>query len=120
VSPSRASRAPGRFCRDCLEACDDAERRCAHCGSPRLVADAGPDLTIAHVDCDAFYAAVEKRDRPELADQPLIVGGGGRRGVVATCCYLARTFGVRSAMPTAQALKLCPAAVVLPPALAKY
>jgi DNA polymerase-4 len=120
VNASQASGAPARVCRDCLEACDDAGQRCSRCGSPRLVADAGPELTIAHIDCDAFYAAVEKRDRPELADQPLIVGGGGRRGVVATCCYIARTYGVRSAMPTGQALKLCPAAVVLPPDMAKY
>ena len=79
-----------------------------------------PDLTVAHVDCDAFYASVEKRDHPELRDKPVIVGGGGRRGVVSTCCYIARTMGVRSAMPTAQALKLCPQAVLLPPDMAKY
>ena len=114
--------ARARFCRDCLAAPDDqaaAVGRCPRCGSPRLVA-ADPELTIAHVDCDAFYAAIEKRDRPELADQPLIVGGGGRRGVVATCCYIARTFGVRSAMPTARALRLCPQAIVLAPDMAKY
>jgi DNA polymerase IV len=109
-------------CRDCLGEVEarEAAARCPRCGSPRLVADAGPELTIAHVDCDAFYAAVEKRDRPELADRPLIVGGGGRRGVVSTCCYIARTFGVRSAMPTGQALKLCPDAILLPPDMAKY
>jgi DNA polymerase-4 len=76
-------------------------------------------LAIAHLDCDAFYASVEKRDRPELRDQPVIVGGG-RRGVVTTCCYLARVFGVRSAMPMYQALKLCPKAVVISPNFAKY
>jgi DNA polymerase-4 len=74
---------------------------------------------MAHIDCDAFYAAVEKRDRPELADQPVIVGGG-KRGVVATACYVARTFGVRSAMPMFKALKACPHAVIIPPDMAKY
>lgn len=83
------------------------------------VADS-PELTLAHVDCDAFYASVEKRDNPVLADKPLIVGGDGRRGVVSTACYIARTFGVRSAMPMARALKLCPHAVVLSPDMAKY
>ena len=94
----------------------DAVRAAVRRGS--IAADA--DLVIAHVDCDAFYAAVEKRDRPDLADKPVIVGGGGRRGVVATCCYVARTFGVRSAMPTGRALRLCPQAIVLPPDMAKY
>ncbi len=75
---------------------------------------------IAHVDCDAFYASVEKRDRPELRDQPLIIGGGVKRGVVSTCCYIARIHGVRSAMPMGRAMKLCPQAVVLPPDMAKY
>jgi DNA polymerase-4 len=75
---------------------------------------------IAHIDCDAFYASVEKRDRPELRDQPLIIGGGVKRGVVSTCCYIARIHGVRSAMPMGRALKLCPQAVVLPPDMAKY
>ena len=123
MSGALGSGASARFCRDCLAELDDggdAAERCPRCGSPRLVAEAGPELTIAHVDCDAFYAAVEKRDRPELADRPVIVGGGGRRGVVATCCYVARTFGVRSAMPTGRALQLCPGAVVLPPDMAKY
>ncbi len=100
------------FCRDCLGPA--AAARCIRCGSPRI-ASADPSLAIAHVDCDAFYASVEKRDRPELADQPLIIGGGMKRGVVSTACYIARTFGVRSAMPMARALKLCPNAVVLPP-----
>ncbi len=99
---------------------DDAAR-CPHCGSPRVLsARHADDLTIAHVDCDAFYASIEKRDDPSLADKPVIVGGGGRRGVVATCCYIARTFGVRSAMPTARALSLCPQAVVVKPDMAKY
>ena len=77
------------------------------------------DLTIAHMDCDAFYASVEKRDKPELADKPLIIGGG-RRGVVSTACYVARIRGVRSAMPMFQALKLCPDAVVMPPRMEVY
>jgi DNA polymerase-4 len=76
-------------------------------------------LAIAHVDCDAFYAAIEKRDNPALADLPVIVGGGAR-GVVATACYVARRFGVRSAMPMFKALKLCPDAVVVPPRHAVY
>lgn len=81
---------------------------------PRLEA-----LNIAHVDCDAFYAAIHKRDQPELRDQPVIVGGG-TRGVVATCCYIARASGVRSAMPMFKALKLCPHAVVIKPQMELY
>jgi DNA polymerase IV len=77
------------------------------------------DLSVAHVDCDAFYAAIEKRDRPDLAGLPVIVGGG-KRGVVSTCCYIARTFGVRSAMPMFKALKLCPHAVVIKPRMDLY
>jgi DNA polymerase-4 len=76
-------------------------------------------LTIAHVDCDAFYATIEKRDDPTLADKPVIVGGR-RRGVVLTACYVARTFGVRSAMPMFEAQRLCPQAVVIPPDMEKY
>jgi len=94
---------------------------CPDCGSRRLVAH--PELgalAIAHVDCDAFYASIEKRDDPDLADRPLIVGHAGGRGVVTTACYLARRFGVRSAMPMFRALELCPQAVVLPPDMAKY
>jgi DNA polymerase IV len=106
------------FCRDCLSPAEPSDR-CRRCGSPR-VSRADPALAIAHVDCDAFYASVEKRDRPELADQPLIIGGGVKRGVVSTACYIARTYGVRSAMPMARALKLCPNAVVLKPDMAKY
>lgn len=77
------------------------------------------ELSIAHIDCDAFYAAVEKRDNPDIRDQPVIIGGG-QRGVVSTCCYVARTYGVRSAMPMFKALKLCPDAVVFKPDMAKY
>lgn len=94
--------------------------RCPACDSPRVVAH--PELatlTIAHLDCDAFYASVEKRDRPELRDRPVIVGGG-KRGVVATCCYVARQYGVRSAMPMFKALKACPDAVVIKPDFSKY
>ena len=90
------------------------------CGSPRLVRH--PELAhlaIAHVDCDAFYAAIEKRDNPALRDKPLIVGGG-HRGVVATACYIARTYGVRSAMPMFEARRLCPHAEVVRPDMAKY
>ncbi|WP_062015987.1 DNA polymerase IV [Aureimonas sp. AU4] len=106
------------FCRDCLASA--ATRRCAVCGSPRVVSHPElRELTIAHLDCDAFYAAVEKRDRPELVDLPVIVGGG-TRGVVTTACYIARIKGVRSAMPMFQALKLCPEAVVVRPDMAKY
>ncbi|WP_374652940.1 DNA polymerase IV [Dongia sp.] len=97
-----------------------ASRRCPHCHSPRVINHSELDsLNIGHVDCDAFYAAVEKRDRPELRDQPLIVGGG-HRGVVSTACYIARLSGVRSAMPMFTARKLCPDAVVLPPDMTKY
>jgi DNA polymerase-4 len=76
-------------------------------------------LAIAHIDCDAFYAAVEKRENPTLADRPVIVGGGSR-GVVTTACYVARLYGVRSAMPMFKALKACPEAIVIPPRMAKY
>ena len=108
------------FCRDCFTPFAGDERRCKRCGSPRLLRH--PELhqlSIAHIDCDAFYAAVEKRDRPELADRPVIVGGG-TRGVVSTACYIARIHGVKSAMPMFKALKLCPEAVVIKPDMAKY
>ena len=109
------------LCRDCLARRSREAARCPGCGSPRAVdLEAAAGLDVAHVDCDAFYASVEKRDDPALEDKPLIVGGSGPRGVVSTCCYLARTFGVRSAMPMARARALCPAAVVLPPDMAKY
>jgi DNA polymerase-4 len=108
------------FCRDCFWTGADGARRCPACGSPRIVAHSELDrLAIAHMDCDAFYASVEKRDRPELRDKAVIVGGG-KRGVVTTCCYIARTFGVRSAMPMFKALKACPHAIVIKPDFAKY
>jgi DNA polymerase-4 len=108
------------FCRDCFGDLDIAARRCGECGSPRLVRHhALPSLVLAHIDCDAFYATVEKRDNPELADKPVIIGGG-KRGVVAAACYISRTFGVRSAMPMFKALALCPSAIVIRPDMAKY
>jgi DNA polymerase-4 len=111
---------PRCFCRDCLADLDFATRRCSACGSPRLVRHhALPALTLAHIDCDAFYATVEKRDNPELADRPVIIGGG-KRGVVSAACYISRTFGVRSAMPMFKALALCPQATVIRPDMAKY
>jgi DNA polymerase IV len=111
---------PTCFCRDCLGDLDSAARRCGACGSPRLVRhQALPSLTVAHIDCDAFYATVEKRDNPEIADKPVIIGGG-KRGVVSAACYVARTFGVRSAMPMFKALALCPSATVIRPDMAKY
>jgi DNA polymerase-4 len=112
---------PQALCRDCLwRGPSPAARRCPACASPRLIAHAELErLTIAHIDCDAFYASVEKRDRPELRDLPVIVGGG-KRGVVTTCCYIARISGVRSAMPMFTALKLCPQAVVIKPDFSKY
>ena len=111
---------PTCFCRDCLCDSDARARRCSECGSPRLVRHrALPALTLAHIDCDAFYATVEKRDNPDIADRPVIIGGG-KRGVVAAACYISRTYGVRSAMPMFKALELCPSAVVIRPDMAKY
>jgi DNA polymerase-4 len=108
------------FCRDCLGDVASGATRCKACGSRRIVAHAELDsLSIAHIDCDAFYAAIEKRDDPSLLDKPVIVGGG-KRGVVSTACYVARTFGVKSAMPMFQARKLCPDAVIVRPNMAKY
>ncbi|MEM8979013.1 MAG: DNA polymerase IV [Pseudomonadota bacterium] len=107
------------LCRSCLEVID-AGPRCPVCRSPRVLSHPELfDLKIAHMDCDAFYASVEKRDNPELADKPVIIGGG-RRGVVSTACYVARIRGVRSAMPMFQALKLCPDAVVIKGSMSKY
>ncbi len=107
------------LCRDCLTAFDSGAR-CPSCRSPRVLAHPELDrLSIAHMDCDAFYASVEKRDNPALRDQPVIVGGG-QRGVVSTCCYIARIQGVRSAMPMFQAMKLCPQAVVIKPRMSAY
>jgi DNA polymerase-4 len=111
------------LCRDCLSHwrwTDRRPQRCPTCRSPRLAAHPELEqLAIAHIDCDAFYAAIEKRDDPSLADKPVIVGGG-RRGVVSTCCYIARIYGVRSAMPMFKALELCPDAIVVRPNMEKY
>ncbi|MGN8170106.1 DNA polymerase IV [Agrobacterium sp. 22117] len=110
---------PG-FCRDCLAGQPEGTKRCRQCGSPRLLYhDELYDLSIAHIDCDAFYASVEKRDNPDLIDKPLIIGGG-KRGVVSTACYIARIHGVRSAMPMFKALEACPDAVVIKPNMEKY
>lgn len=113
------------LCRDCLyqstvPAGQSLPAHCPECQSTRLIAHAELDtLSVAHIDCDAFYASVEKRDNPDLADKPVIVGGG-KRGVVSAACYVARIYGVRSAMPMFKALKACPDAVVIRPAMDKY
>ena len=110
------------LCRDCatLFEAQPETRRCLTCHSPRLIRHSElPELGVAHLDCDAFYAAVEKRDNPALVDKPVIIGGG-RRGVVSTCCYVARIHGVHSAMPMFQATKACPDAVIITPDMEKY
>ena len=120
--PSPSPEALKMLCRDCGRRGAEMAHppRCPGCGSPRVIhhEELGA-LTIAHIDCDAFYASVEKRDDPALADKPLIIGGG-KRGVVSTACYIARLSGVRSAMPMFKALELCPKAVVMRPEMAKY
>ncbi|WP_426123099.1 DNA polymerase IV [Pararhizobium sp. PWRC1-1] len=114
-----AQQFPG-FCRDCLTGQPAGIRRCRACGSPRLLFHSELyQLTLAHIDCDAFYASVEKRDNPDLADKPVIIGGG-KRGVVSTACYIARIHGVRSAMPMFKALEACPQAIVIKPDMEKY
>src|ERR1700743_2093508 len=111
---------PACFCRDCLHDLEINTKRCRACGSPRLVRHrALASLNLAHIDCDAFYATVEKRDNPETPDKPVIIGGG-KRGVVSAACYISRTYGVRSAMPMFKALELCPSAAVIRPDMAKY
>ncbi|MBP0440780.1 DNA polymerase IV [Tianweitania sediminis] len=108
------------FCRDCLSQQRTAGRRCDACGSPRVLRHTELyRLSLAHIDCDAFYAAVEKRDNPELRDKPVIIGGG-KRGVVSTACYIARIHGVRSAMPMFKALAACPDAVIVKPDMERY
>nr|WP_319517206.1 DNA polymerase IV [uncultured Martelella sp.] len=108
------------LCRDCIAPASGSARRCARCGSPRLLRHEELfTLSVAHIDCDAFYASIEKRDDPSLADKPVIIGGG-KRGVVSTACYIARIRGVKSAMPMFKALEACPEAVVIPPNMEKY
>ena len=119
MTTTAPDKTPG-FCRDCLAEQKGEARRCTACGSPRVLRHKELyALTLAHIDCDAFYAAVEKRDNPELADKPVIIGGG-KRGVVSTACYIARIHGVRSAMPMFKALEACPQAVVIRPDMEKY
>lgn len=108
------------LCRNCFHMFEEDAPACPSCGYERLVRNSRlAELGIAHLDCDAFFAAIEKRDDPSLKNKPVIVGGG-KRGVVATCCYIARLYGVRSAMPMFQALKACPDAVVIKPNSEKY
>jgi DNA polymerase IV len=108
------------LCRDCCNVSESSGERCAACNGTRLIAHRELlKLTVAHIDCDAFYASVEKRERPELAAKPVIVGGGVR-GVVTAACYVARIYGVKSAMPMFKALKACPDAVVIRPNFSKY
>ncbi len=110
------------LCRQCFHIAESElpPRRCEHCSSPRLVChDELDTLSIAHIDCDAFYASIEKRDNPALRNVPLVIGGG-KRGVVSTACYVARTYGIHSAQPMFKALKLCPHATVIHPNMAKY
>lgn len=108
------------ICRDCAKPASTVDVPCPACGGTRFVSHpALYDLSVAHVDCDAFYAAIEKRDNPDLEDKPVLVGGG-RRGVVSTCCYIARLYGIRSAMPMFKALKACPDAIVIKPDYGKY
>ena len=90
---------------------------------PDIVQDTSQRI-ILHLDMDSFYASVEMQDRPELRGKPVVIGAdpkqGKGRGVVATCSYEARTFGIRSAMPISQAFVLCPHAVFLPPDFPRY
>lgn len=107
------------YCRNCAQLCS-APKRCESCGHQNTLTHPEiASLSIAHVDCDAFYASIEKRDNPEIAHRPVIVGGGVR-GVVSAACYMARMYGVRSAMPMFKAIKACPDAVVVRPSMDKY
>ncbi|WP_366514021.1 DNA polymerase IV [Oceanicaulis sp.] len=114
-----SSPAHAGYCRSCLAPAAPGAK-CARCGRGPVLHHAELNtLAIAHIDCDAFFASVEKRDNPELEDQPVIIGGG-KRGVVSTACYVARLYGVKSAMPMFKALKACPDAVVVRPRMAVY
>ena len=120
LEPVRSPAGPS-LCRDCLGWFLNGPLDCPHCGSIRIVNHPElQELAIAHIDCDAFYAAVEKRDNPALRDKPLIVGGTGGRGVVTTACYIARQYGPRSAMPMFKAREMCPHAVIISPNMSKY
>lgn len=108
------------LCRDCTMPVPQGADHCPACAAPRILFhDELGSLSIAHIDCDAFYTSVEKRDDPALRDKPVIVGGG-RRGVVSAACYVARIKGVHSAMPMFKALKLCPDATIIKPDMEKY
>jgi DNA polymerase-4 len=114
------TRRVAQICRDCRSVLGEKRARCSHCGSPRLFGHPEWDkLAIAHVDCDAFYATIEKRDDPSLMAKPVIIGGG-RRGVVSTACYIARIHGVHSAMPMFKARAACPTAIIVKPNMEKY
>ena len=107
-------------CRECFKTFNEKKEFCNKCYSANLISNNEiENLNIAHVDCDAFYAAIEKRDNPKYKNFPIIIGGG-KRGVVATACYIARTRGVKSAMPMYKALKLCPDAIIIKPNMQKY
>ena len=107
-------------CRECFKTFIIKKEFCDKCYSVNIISnDEIENLNIAHVDCDAFYASIEKRDNPNYKNNPLIIGGG-KRGVVATACYIARTKGVKSAMPMYKALKLCPEAIIIKPNIQKY
>lgn len=107
-------------CRECFKTFNEKKEFCNKCYSANLISNNEiENLNIAHVDCDAFYAAIEKRDNPKYKNFPIIIGGG-KRGVVATACYIARTRGVKSAMPMYKALNLCPDAIIIKPNMQKY
>ncbi len=109
------------WCRDCEKPIGSKVNSCPKCYSRRIFSHQEADtLGIAHLDCDAFFASVEKRDKPELASQPVLIGGNSPRSVVATACYIARAFGARSAMSMTEAKRLCPHAVIIAPRFSAY